>query len=85
MNHVVISMNTNSPHFLNERRQALVLCAKIAYSIRIVSSCYLQKSWLDNYQNLCYKQFLEATENEKLLLWTHSLWTFCAIPKKIYM
>ena len=68
MLHALISMNTNSPHFSNERRQALGLCAKIAYSIRIVSSCYLQKSWLDNYQNLCYKQFSEATENEKLLL-----------------
>ena len=43
MHHGVISMNTNSPHFLNERMQDFDVIAKQSLiQFRIASSCYLQ-------------------------------------------
>ena len=43
MHHAFINMNTNSPHFLNDPRQALTLYAKQKlFQLGIVSSCYLQ-------------------------------------------
>ena len=82
MHHVFISLNTNSPHFLNEHRQALVLCAKQSLiQFRIVFSRYLQNlkgrqlpetELSDNFQKL-------LALNGKLLLWTRCLWTFCVV------
>ena len=46
-----------------------------------MSPLYTSKiSWGGNYKNLSYKQFLNATQNEKLLLWTRCLlWRWCAL------
>ena len=53
-----------------------VISKEIGHSIQNFKKIILK---LDNYQNLSYKQFLKATQNGKLHLWTRCLCRYCTL------